>query len=92
VSSYGRGWVLLAEYPSFRTEGPTNIAYVRWRSRTELPRGQARVALGLLCLPEDPVAYSDIAAAFGISLGTVYQTVMGTQYWELDNGKIIRNP
>ena len=45
---------------------------LRWRIATELPRGQARVALGLLCLPVDPVAYSDIAAAFGISLGTVH--------------------
>jgi len=38
----------------------------------ELPRGQARTALGLLCLPEEPVAYTDTAAAFGISLGTVH--------------------
>jgi hypothetical protein len=32
------------------------LAEVRWRIQTELPRGQARVALSLLCLPEDPVA------------------------------------
>ena len=48
------------------------LAELRWRIGTELPGGQARVALGLLCLPEDPVAYTDVSAAFGISLGTVH--------------------
>jgi hypothetical protein len=49
-----------------------NLAAVRWRIRTELPPGQRRIALGLLCLPNDPIAYPDIAAAFGIGLGTVH--------------------
>jgi hypothetical protein len=64
--------LLTAEYVGFNSERPTDLLYVRWRIRTELPRGQARVALGLLCLPEDPVAYTDVSAAFGISLGTVH--------------------
>ena len=48
------------------------LANIRWRVQTELPRGQPRVALGPLCQPEDPVAYTDTATAFGISLGTVH--------------------
>lgn len=42
------------------------------RLRHELPRGQARVALALMCLPEDPVSYRDVAVGLGIHLGTVY--------------------
>jgi hypothetical protein len=64
--------LLTAEYSGFRSEGATDLAYVRWRIRTELPWGQARVAIGLLCSPEDPVAYSEIASAFGINIGTVH--------------------
>lgn len=43
-----------------------------WRLRHELPRGQARVAVALLCLPEDPVSYRDVSAGLDIHLGTVH--------------------
>ncbi len=43
-----------------------------WRLRHELPRGQARVAIALICLPEDPVSYRDVADGLGIHLGTVH--------------------
>jgi hypothetical protein len=48
------------------------LGSIRWRLRLELPPGQARVALGLLCLPDDPVSYRDVAAGLGIHVGTVY--------------------
>jgi hypothetical protein len=48
------------------------VDLLRTRIRAELPRGQARVALGLLCLPDDPISYPIIAEAFGIHLGTVH--------------------
>jgi DNA-binding transcriptional ArsR family regulator len=51
----------------------SELASLRWRIRCELPRGQARVALGLLAVPEDPATYSEVASALGISLGTVHQ-------------------
>jgi hypothetical protein len=48
------------------------LSDLRWTIRTELPRGQARVALGLLCLPEDPVSYRDVAEGLGVHVGTVH--------------------
>jgi hypothetical protein len=51
---------------------PSELDLLRLRVRTELPRGQARVILGLLCLPEDPISYDEIAEAFQIHLGTVH--------------------
>ncbi len=50
---------------------PSPLDLLEYRVRAELPRGQARVALGLLCLPEDPVTYSEVAAGLHIHLGTV---------------------
>ena len=51
---------------------PTALEAVRSRIRAELPWGQARVALALLCLPDDPVSYGDVATGLGIHLGTVH--------------------
>ena len=53
-------------------QAPSELDLLRFRVGAELPRGQARVVLGLLCLPEDPVTYGDIADAFEIHLGTVH--------------------
>lgn len=51
---------------------PSELDLLRLRVRAELPRGQARVVLGLLCLPEDPISYGDIAEALQIHVGTVH--------------------
>lgn len=51
---------------------PSSLDLLRHHIRSELPSGQARVALGLICLPEDPVAYTDVAAGLRIGIGTVH--------------------
>ena len=53
-------------------DGTVDLGTLRWWIRAELPPGQMRVALGLVCLPEDAVAYTDIAEGLGINLGTVH--------------------
>ena len=51
---------------------PSEINLLRFRVRTELPPAQARVILGLLCLPEDPISYAVVAEALQIHIGTVH--------------------
>jgi transposase len=48
------------------------LELLKERLRVELPFGQARVALGLICLPDDPASYRDVAQVFEVHLGTVH--------------------
>jgi hypothetical protein len=51
---------------------PSALDIVRYRVRLELPIGQLRVALALVCLPEDPLSYTEIAEGLNLHLVTVH--------------------
>ena len=51
-----------------RSPHPWTIGVLKDRLPAELPWGQARVALGLICLPDDPVSYGLVADVFAIHI------------------------